>query len=500
MRSKRKPEYTGLKAGAYLTLYAALSLTVLLSLFLAVLEGVRVNTIQLEAELIADIGMDSVLAEYHRELFNQYGMFWIDTSYGTAQPSIQRLEEHLKYYVNQNCSMNEVFLGDYLYRDFLAMEVGEITVLQAAAAGDDGGSFFRERAVEAVKNDIGLSLLEQIADWLETVETHGLGTRQLEQEMQQVDGEITDYDGQEVQVGEDWITLEVESPVKVLEEARRKGILNLVIDDMEGLSEAAVNTASLISSRRETGGINQGNWEEGESSYGADALMQRLLWQEYLFRYCGFYGSGSDKGLLRYQVEYLIAGKDNDIDNLKSVVHRICGIREAANALYLFSDEEKCAEAEAAAAVIASALLIPEAELLFQAAILLGWAYAESLYDVSCLLKGQRVPLLKTAQTWHYGIEGALEAAQDMENTKAWEDGADTGEGLAYQDYLRLLLAISDLELQTFRMMDIVEMDIRQTPGNGQFRLDGCIDRLTAEICVESAYGYSFTMNKRKEY
>lgn len=489
------------EAGAYLTVYAALSMAVLLSLFLAVLEGVRVNTIQLEAELIADIGMDSILAEYHRELLNQYGMFWIDTSYGTPQPSIQAVEEQLQYYVGQNCAMDDVFLGDYLYRDFLAMEVGEIAVLKAAVAGDDSGRLFRERAVEVVKDDIGIALLEQIAGWLETVEAHGLGSRQLEQEMQQVDHDIMEYDGQEIQVGEEWITLEVENPVKILEEARRKGILNLVIDDMEGLSEAAVNTASLISSRRKTDGINQGNWEEWEEpSYGAKVLSHRLLWQEYLLRYCGFYGSQMEKGLLQYQVEYLIAGKDNDLDNLKGVVHRICGIREAANALYLFSDETKCAEAEAAAAVIASALLIPEAELLFQAAILLGWAYAESLYDVSCLLKGQRVPLLKTAETWHYGIEGALKAVQDVEDTELKEGEADTGSGLAYQDYLRLLLALSDLETQTFRMMDIVEMDIRQTPGNGQFRLDGCIDRLEAEICVESAYGYSFCVNKRKKY
>ena len=73
-------------------------------------------------------------------------------------------------------------------------------------------------------------------------------------------------------------------------------------------------------------------------------------------------------------------------------------------------------------------------------------------------------------------------------------------EGLTYQDYLRILLALSSLEEQTFRMMDIVEMDIRQTPGNENFRIDGCIDRLEAEVTIQSAYGYTVTIHKKKKY
>lgn len=77
---------------AYLTVYAALSLTALISLFLVLLEGVRFNTIQTEAAIITDIAADSILAEYHREMLNQYGMFWVDTSYGTARPSMDMVK------------------------------------------------------------------------------------------------------------------------------------------------------------------------------------------------------------------------------------------------------------------------------------------------------------------------------------------------------------------------------------------------------------------------
>ena len=108
---------------AYLTVYAALSLTALISLFLVLLEGVRFNTIQTEAEIITDIAADSILAEYHREMFEQYRMFWVDTSYGTAQPSIDAVEEHMQGYLEKNCDSDVFLFSLPLYRDLLQAEV-----------------------------------------------------------------------------------------------------------------------------------------------------------------------------------------------------------------------------------------------------------------------------------------------------------------------------------------------------------------------------------------
>ncbi len=392
-------------AGGYLTVYAALSLAVMLSLFLAVLEGARFHTLQLEAQLIADIAGDSVLAEYHRELFEQYGMFWIDTSYGTSQPSTDTLQEHMEWYVRQNCDMEEVFLGNYFYRDFLGMSLDHITILEVAVASDDGGRYFRERAAEVVKDDIGLSFLEEVAQWLETVELYGLLESTLEEDKADADRTIEELNGQKVQVGGEWITIEVDNPTVPIEEIKRKGILNLVMDDPEQVSAKGIDLDQLISQRTYEEGINEGNWvtEDGES------LIDRLLWQEYLMRYCGFYGQELEKCALEYQLEYLIVGKSNDTDNLKGVLNRICAIREAANALYLYSDKDKTAGVDALAELIATAITLPQLQPVFKTVIMLGWAYAESLYDVKCLLKGEEVPLLKTAESLHYDLRFFLE-------------------------------------------------------------------------------------------
>ena len=63
--------------------------------------------------------MDSILAEYHRELQKQYNLFAIDCSYGTESASTKLTESHLLEYMNRNFSLEDVFLEKLLYRDFL---------------------------------------------------------------------------------------------------------------------------------------------------------------------------------------------------------------------------------------------------------------------------------------------------------------------------------------------------------------------------------------------
>ncbi len=497
-------------ADGYLTIYATLSLTVILSLFLALLEGARSHTFQLEAQLITDIAADSVLAEYHRELFEQYGMFWIDTSYGTAEPSVEKLKEHMDWYVRQNCDMGDVFLGNYFYRDLLEMSLDQITISGTAVASDGGGRFFRERAVEVVKDDIGLAFLDQVSRWLETVEIHGLLESSLEEDKKQADDTIEEMNGQKIQVGENWVTIEVDNPTAPIEEMKKKGILNLVMDDPKQISAKGIELDQLIGQRRHVEGINQGNWVVKED----EDLIERLLWQEYLVRYCGFYGHEKEKCALQYQLEYLIVGKNNDTDNLKGVLHRISAVREAANTLYLYSDKEKSAGADEVAALISSAIMLPELQPVFKTVIMLGWAYAESLYDVKCLLEGEKIPLLKTKESWHYDL-GLILTDMDLdlfipedlleENGEVYDENETEGKtdrvfALSYADYLRIFLALSPLEEQTFRMMDVVEMDIRQTSGNTNFRLDGCVDRIMAEVLIKSNYGYELQICKNKKY
>ena len=146
--------------------------------------------------------------------------------------------------------------------------------------------------------------------------------------------------------------------------------------------------------------------------------------------------------------------------------------------------------------MLAAAMMVPEIAGLLTATLILGWAFAESIYDVKEILAGGKVPLLKEDDTWHYGLSSALlgELAEAV--------GEESGEtqGMGYEDYLRIFLLLCEKSTVTWRTMNVVEMDIRNTPGNGAFRLDACIVEIAMNVKVKSKYGYSFEIERQKSY
>ena len=65
-----------------ITIFLALSLTIICGFILAILESARVAVIRMEIEIAMDMGIQSIFAEYNRELLERYDLFFIDTSYG----------------------------------------------------------------------------------------------------------------------------------------------------------------------------------------------------------------------------------------------------------------------------------------------------------------------------------------------------------------------------------------------------------------------------------
>jgi hypothetical protein len=489
-KTQKKSQVFPQVVSGYLTVYVALSMAVLLSLFLILMEGVRRSTIRLEAECVMDIGMNSILAEYHREMLWQYNLFYIDNSYGTNSATYLNTQAHLQTYLERNLSTDPSLLEHWLYRDLLAISLDRVQITGISLATDSNGANIRRQAIEAVKDDVGLTLLEELIARLQTLEAYGLGARDIAGEKKSVDRQIQSYDGMEKDISEEeTITIDVYNPTDGLETKRSAGILHLVVDDTSSLSRQTVSPSGLPSARHRNGKLSLGNMANTSEREG---IVDKLIFGEYLLRYCDYYGNINKEGKLDYQIEYLIAGKDNDLDNLKSVVHRISALREAANVIYLYSDSVKCMEAEALAATLSAAMLVPEIAPLLKTTIILGWAYAESLYDVKSLLAGDPVPLMKNASSWRCDLQSIFGEEQTVSSAM--------GGGLYYQDYLRLLLALTGTETLTFRFLDIVETDIRITKGNEAFRVDGCVDGVSASAHMTGGSGYSLSILRTKKY
>ena len=69
-----------------------------------------------------------------------------------------------------------------------------------------------------------------------------------------------------------------------------------------------------------------------------------------------------------------------------------------------------------------------------------------------------------------------------------------------HRDYLGALLVCHGAKKAIAGLMDVMESDIRQTPGNSNFRLDGLIDGMQACIRVVSGYTGSYEITRRYEY
>lgn len=146
----------------YITVFLSLSLSLILSLVLTLIEGTRISAVRMKFECAADIGMNAVLAEYHRELLKQYDLLFVDTSYGGSAPSVANTEEHLRNYMQKNLQPQRKG-GFLLLRDFLDMSVSSVEITEYSIASDADGDVLKRQITDYMADYPIGSLLEKIS-------------------------------------------------------------------------------------------------------------------------------------------------------------------------------------------------------------------------------------------------------------------------------------------------------------------------------------------------
>lgn len=222
--------------------------------------------------------------------------------------------------------------------------------------------------------------------------------------------------------------------------------------------------------------------ERAEEAELMELAYENLLYGEYALRYTAQYGEDGGAGL-QYETEYLIAGKPSDRENLTAVALSLIGIRSAANLCYLLQDTGAKSQTEAAAAGISAALggLLPVG--IVSIFLLTLWAAAEAVCDVSGLLQGKTVPLWKTDETWNLSWEQLWRLAGN-----GWPGGketADQASGMAYEDYLRILLYLTPLQEKCYRTMETAEENLKVS--DSSLQLDQAIYQATWSIQGKAA-------------
>ncbi|MCI8454478.1 MAG: hypothetical protein HFE84_07680 [Lachnospiraceae bacterium] len=214
--------------------------------------------------------------------------------------------------------------------------------------------------------------------------------------------------------------------------------------------------------------------------------LEQLLINEYVFlNFDSFLSRQESEGKkeekeLFYEQEYLLCGHAGDRENLQETAKRLLAARGGANLLYLLNSPEFRAQAEALAASV-SAGNAP-VELILSLFILALWAFGEAVADLRSLFAGGKVPLWKNTGTWKTGLDELL--TLNFLNREAGQGGLETGR--EYADYLRLLFVLEKREVRNFRMLDVIQWNIRKKQAD--FAVADCAYALSVNARVSERH------------
>ena len=461
---------------ASISVFLALTITLVLSFCMVLIESARENTLLLKADIVMDAGVQSVLAEYNIPLWEKYDLLYVDCSYNTESPDYEKVKGHLTKFIDRNLELwNQGWLG----LDYQGTEM--VNVLLAT---DVKGEDFYRQAVRSAEAWVGISYIQQIAQWFERLETTYSTGEMLQEEISDTSFAIEDANGMKIEVKEAvWGSDEKGNPI-ILQEAEYEivdienpldQILSanmLVRQIMEDYSEVSGKNISLenLASHRD---LAVGTVEaQGE----ADSIWNKILFGKYVLNHFSCYGNNTAKKSagLQYEVEYIIGGRAGDKQNMEIVVAELLLIREIDNYLVLLQDEMRKLEAHEMAIAL-TATLVPWLEPIMYHAILLYWAYEDSVEDLRALFQGRKIPLVKSLPVDVIG-----------EFT------------LGYEEYLLLLLLMQKQENLAMRSIDVIEMTLREE--NNHFRMDACIAQAQLTGLFLDMYDKKYIVAKKLQY
>ena len=482
------------KKNGYITLYLTLILGVMLSLVFVLIEGIRNKTIRTETESVMDIGLYSVFGEYHRQLLEQYDLFFIDTSYGEGKPDIKRSEEHLQFYMNENFRKDGIqnLMG---FRDLTDLNCDNVEFENYILASDDQGKLLKTQIVDYMQNKNGLTITENLLTEFGILKRGNYTSIDISEQWNAADNNLNrlirqkQVEMMDPETGES-IPIGIDNPADHVKGIKAQGTLGLALPSGKEISSMVIHPEYYFSHRE----IMKGQGELNNEKTLVDQATEDLLLREYLMEKCASFLSQKENSLLKYQIEYLLAGKESDIANLEATVDDILRIREGINFTYLISDRGKVNEADALAWLVSALLFSPEIKDVVKMTILYAWSYAESIKDVRILLDGNKLPLLKTFATWNTPLSQLFMFSAYLGQYEA------SSTGMTYNDYLRFFLTLKSEKEILYRFMDICEMDIRITRRNEYFQMDGCVGAVRATANISSGYGPGYKITRTYTY
>lgn len=509
-----------MKVKGSITIFLSLALLFVTALIGSLLESARVTVageIALDNSYLAE---QNILAEYQRELWNDYHVFFVDASLLNGEEGAVKLA---------NSYMDKMMPGGK--GDYLGTTASFTSLSFKENMTENGCYFFAKQAAAYMKYGAAAGVGKKLINNANLIKTAEDGTDtlrkglkikveaekkliELEREKKKLEEKANDIkkgakDIKEI-IGTE-VHAQSKSGLLGIEEAKRSESSNQIhtkmvekpkamakkievqksevqddtpkytekevadakkkykesqknLDDATGDGSAKGTLSFFISGDKKISKrkISSTAWGEvqTEKEEKTDLVEKGLLILYAKAHFKNFLSKTKEddkKEALKYGVEYLIAGKDSDEANLSSVANRIFGLRTIVWYGYFLTRKDKMAEAEAIAAAIASVLALPTAIEIIKYGIVMGWSMDEARKEVKSLLKGEDIPLLP---------------------------GKSEGVKLKYQSFLDSFLVIASGKLP-IRIVKLIEQNIKLRYYQG-FRADSMYAGVNGEVSVKT--------------
>ena len=499
-----------------ITVFLALILGLIVSLLSSGLESVRMASARTQILNGLDIGLYSLFGQYEKSLLKDYDLFAIDGSTGGKELNLaavyDELESYMKPVLKQNSQKLSVQQGGISGYQLLTDMDGEVFYQQVVqymkeTLGPHGAQLLLEKMKTLQKKtedaeQKGTEIenkgtLESYESEMDTARQNSQAALEEKKKMEEqkkqesgfTDGKMLPSVTDSADTDKKELPAKVENPIPIIRRIRWMGILDVVLPADAEVSNRKIKKRELVSGRTLKTGLAMEDAIEEDGS-----LLSQILYQQYLMEKLGNYRNPKNGGL-SYQIEYILSGKDSDEANLKSMANKLLLVREGINVACLMADNVKMAEVQALAAAIAASFLIPPAAVIIEGALVLCWAFAESILDVQELFAGGKVPIIKDASNWQLSLQ-SMPAL--MEKTDSERKNDETG--LSYEDYLQVFLLAKAKGEKIMRGMDMVESSIQEKENWNTFQMDHCITALEASVDVRANKRKTFTVERAYHY
>lgn len=466
-----------------ITVFAALAIMLVAQLLFTLIEASRRIELEKVMQMNTESVLESVFADFCSPLWEEYHLLGVTATNEQGMLSFNNrcAQMNLLTKTNLGTGKTNLLLEGM---SFLRADVEDIEATSYALMTDGRGLVFEQAVSAYMKENLAYEMAKGIYNNFEGVKDaqkeYGDGDDKINGALDALESAAQEPDLPEKKSRMKKVRAKAkepdneDNPLTTVVEAQKSGILQLVLP-----SNAHLSSASFASQPR----VTQRVLEQGNEPLSQEGdWFDRTLFTQYVCNYMSSYTTVKPNHALRYEVEYLIGGKDNDADNLKAMINRLLLMREPLNMASLMASPSKQAQAESVAVMLAGATVNPLIIEAVKYGILAAWAYVESVLDVRALLDGDKIALVKSDTTWTSTIENFPSLLSGWSKAKSCEAG-----GLNYMQFAEILLLFEGEKQIAMRAMDLQEATVRSVQGYENF----CMDHVACVMEIQATYVYN---------